>query len=247
MINIYTVIFNNYEFLSVQKKTFDRFLKDRFCFYALDNTDSNSQKLQKKCLDLDINYLSYKKSLFPLEIGNNPSLNHSKCLNYLLKKIIKKNGYNMILDSDIFLLKDFSINDIGKNYDVYGLKQSRKNIVYKRDYFWPGLFIFNASKLSTKKKFLFNFKPSRYPIKTDTGGGTYKILENRKIKKFFFDSGSINNLNFDKKILDAKFEFQTIFKNTFIHFGGGSNWYKNQDIHKRKTFFYKILEYALNN
>lgn len=242
--NIYTVIYNNLDFLALQKKTLDKFIKHDFTFHVIDNTKNQTYELKKICNSLNITHIEYSKSFFNRILFKNPSMDHSLALNSILKKI-DFNEINMFIDSDIFLMKEFSLNKL-KIYGFYGVEQIKKKFIFKKKYFWPGLFIINSITESKINKINLNFKPTKFPINTDSGGGTSKLVEKYKDKCFFFDYGSVNNMNIEKKITinPPPFMFDTYLDNTFIHFGGGSNWYneKIEIYNERKNFLFELID-----
>ena len=138
--HIYTVIYDNLDYLELQKKTLDKFIKHDFTFHVIDNTKNQTYKLKKICNSLGIVHLQYSKAFYNKILFNNPSMDHSLALNSIVKKI-DFNEINMCIDSDIFLIKEFSFNKI-KNYSFCGVKQTRNRLIFKKKYFWPG-FIYN--------------------------------------------------------------------------------------------------------
>lgn len=245
--NIYTVVFNNLNLIRFQKKTFDKFLKEDFKFNIIDNTNNQTNELKKICKELNINYIAHKRSNWR-NIFNSNSTDHCLALNSVCKNL-DFTQINMFIDSDIFLIKDFTLKSFDYYY-FYGFPQNRKNFLFSKNYYWPGLFIINSLDKEMGDKIKINFLPTKFPIKTDSGGSTYKIFERYKDKSFFFDQNYINNMNFNKRLdnVPTYLSMQTYYKNSFLHYGAGSNWNNlNSDKFKKKySFFLKIMNDILN-
>ena len=61
MINIFTSVVNRPEFVEIQKKTFDKFLKEKYQFHVVDDSldESISAEFRRVCEANEINY--YRK------------------------------------------------------------------------------------------------------------------------------------------------------------------------------------------
>lgn len=155
------------------------------------------------------------------------------------------------IDNDIFLTRKIDISRIMENYDIAGLEQRRSFFIFSISYFWQGLILINLKKFNKEKIDLINFKPTKFPIKTDTAGSTKKIFKiyRNKTKKIliFKNTSHLKKWHlqkfFNKKLkksYNLSFKMEFIYKDFFLHYGSGSNWRGNSQIfEKDKTIFLK--------
>jgi len=125
---IFTIAFNNYEVIEEQINTIKTHCLDEYSYLVVDNSSDLliSKRIEEICTNNpNVTYLklpkwNYKKLA--------PSNSHGIALNYVFKSIFKgcTNIKNvLLLDHDIFPLKNFSITEINNSQDVYGLKNAK--------------------------------------------------------------------------------------------------------------------------
>ena len=71
--------------------------------------------------------------------------------NYVINNY--KDVFLFLIDSDMFFIDSFNINDYMKNYDLCGVTQSNSFV----NYLWNGLFICNLSKCKKLKEIKRDF------------------------------------------------------------------------------------------
>lgn len=215
---IYSVHFNKPEFIELQKKSFDKWIKFKYEFIVINNAiDKN--------LFSKIEHISEKLGLRTINCNNNiigmSSLSHQNSFKYILNDI-NEGDLVMIVDHDLFLmneLKDSYFNE----YDMVILPQIRSV-----EYPWPGLIIFN--KIFNKEQMSFDsgFINNEY---CDTGANMYLYIKNnnpniKRIKESYFDTGKMLMANLD---------------DIFIHLISGSGWNTNYDLENKLRFLISYL------
>ena len=83
-------------------------------------------------------------------------------MNYILKYQIKNQDKYLLIDSDMFLIDNFSINRY-ENYSCAIVLQSRNE--KKINYFWNGIYYFDMTKMKNLDLLNWNCSPG-----CDTGG-----------------------------------------------------------------------------
>jgi hypothetical protein len=239
-VHIYTFAYNRPEFISMQHRMFVKFLRDEFDYVVFNNAiEKNMEvKIKEECEKLGIQCIDVDERR-----PQHPSHAHSSVLQWAFHKYIKHqtNSLSVILDCDIFMIKDFSVNDYMNGYDVAGAIQKR-HITY----LFPGLMFFNLKTLPNKDDIDF-WCGDIEGARADTGGKLYYwIKDNPNLKiRYMTTNGLIclknNNLQFIPKNLiqeyDEDYQFGVIEK-TFLHYRKGSNWNsKSNEFHKKKTIF----------
>jgi hypothetical protein len=239
-IKIFSFVFNRPDILQHQINSIKKFLIGDCEINVVYDTRDNEYYEQFKniCQNNDVNFYCHVS-----EPGQTPSFYNGQVISWIYENQILKDDddYMVIfLDHDMFLISDFNpYLEVGE-YDVFGLLQTRKNI----QYVWPGLCGF---KKSSVKNIEFDFYPKIVDGQSlDTGGGTYSLLSNQKIK--FFDSGveypdEYCGLNLKDKSLTNGYNYELHFKGKFLHFRNACSWhneYQVNDIEKTNLLF-KIL------
>jgi len=155
--------------------------------------------------------------------------------------------YLVMLQSDIFPFHPFSVIDmLDSNSLLYRdvFKKSDDN-QYSIHYAWDGFLMFDfkadtSIDESIWKAFSFDDQIQKGHIYTDTGGGSWYILEQLKKKKISEDKPSLQWVNNDPILERLPEKIQTflytdlrndgdkiyaeIFSEHFIHLRGGGNW-----------------------
>jgi hypothetical protein len=249
---IMTYSFNRPDFIEIQDKTFKKFLKDDYTFVVFN--DAKEEKISNQIIET-CNKLSLPCVRIPQWIHNAPYLerwpgedyNHPtvRCCNVVQFSLntlgFGHDGIVMIIDSDMFLVKEFSVQEFLDDFDIAGVPQAREHI----EYIWIGLALLNMQTLPDKKTINFNCgKVDGIPV--DAGGQTYHYLKNhpevmRKLvdnqfypSDFIVSEATHENVKFLFSHDCTNFEF--LLKNSFFHYRGGSNW-NNQspEYHEKKT------------
>ena len=230
MINLKVFIFafNRPDLLQKQLDSFSKYLVGDYDINVVydHREDSFGEEFKKICNKNNVN-LHYHKSNF----GNVPSGYHGQCMNWVYSNLIEDDDYVIFLDHDMFLIDNFDLTDRLSRYDVLGHKQDRGNFVY----FWPGLFMFNYSKI---KHIALDFSPCIVNSESlDSGGGTFKIFEDGDIKVNFFDQeypDYYQGLNLKDPDVNSGFVFELFDNGTFLHTHNASHWHNGYQVNDKK-------------
>jgi hypothetical protein len=171
------------DFIEIQNKTFKKFLKDDYEFVVFNDARDPSlrseiaslcKKLSLRCIEIpqaihDRPYL--KRSAY--EDRNHACVRCANVVQYSLNELgFKYDGLVAIIDSDMFLIKDFSIAQYMADHDLAGVAQSRGNV----HYLWNGIVFFNMNTLVDKETIDFNCgQINGNPV--DVGGYTYYYFQ----------------------------------------------------------------------
>lgn len=166
-------------------------------------------------------------------------------------------GIVAILDSDMFLIKKFSIKKYLEGYDLAGCPQSRGN--GKVEYIWNGIVFMDMRTLPNKRT--MNWDCGKVDGESvDVGGQLHHYLKNNpdlRVKLFGAlhsdsfpkDTKSLKELNFNDTIIEYLIMKKThniefFIDNHFLHYRGGTNWdQKSPGYHQEKS---KILNDFIN-
>jgi hypothetical protein len=229
MIHIYSIQYNKPAFIELQKKSFDKFIKE-YTFTVIDNSiDKNiSSEIKEMCKSHNINFIETENK-FDSRYNGLHGLSHEIGIKLFLDKLKnthKNTDIVMLLDHDVFLVSDISkILDTILNSSILTLKQQREHIYYV----WPGLTVFNLNNCVNINEISLNgaqlvngvWEPIDNGIFTDVGGHSFHYLKKYENELKFVDlseyflNETIENIN-DKHV--------------FYHFHAGSQWsgYSNE-------------------
>lgn len=258
---IFTHSYNRADFIKIQHDLFDKFLKERDYTFIVFNDASNptvaneirttSQRLQIQCIDIPQKIHTYAYlQRWPGESYNNSCVRCANVIQYSLNEIgLKHDDILVIIDSDMFLVKEFSIRDFMRDVDLAGVPQSRGGM----EYIWNGLVFFNMKTLPNKQQINFNCGfVNGNPV--DVGGQMYHYLQNNRtvqikhLNQFYLSNNDRESLSIEvlKKngfdlistdfILSKPPNVEFIHDNHFLHYRGGTNWDRKQpEYHAHKT------------
>lgn len=219
-VKIFTFAFNRPDILKLQINSLRKNLKNDHEINVIHDSRNNQYVEEFSSISklMKVNY--YHNNSEP---GKNPSVYHAESLKWTYEKIVREQCSDDIvifLDHDMFLVQDLDIENEMLNYDVMGVLQFREDVKY----LWPGLFIFKQNSISQIE---FDFDPQEVRGKrVDTGGGTYKLLENSNVR--FKDIDKLNaNVNKQDPKNNDFYYYELFFDKKFFHFGNGSNWKNN--------------------
>lgn len=199
---IMTSTTNHADFIEIQNKTFEKFLKEDYEFVVFNDAcdPHESKEIFDTCLLLNIKCIQVPQEnrgtpdwlirKFPIFVKEHPwwacaAFRHDQAISYMMQTDgFKYDGVVVLIDSDMFLTDFFSVIDFLGDHDISGLK-----LGYEPDriHFWPGLMFFRMDKLPNKETMKFA------PVMTEsltlnTGGSLYHYLEaNQNLKKLFFE------------------------------------------------------------
>lgn len=261
-ISVIVVAFNMPDFIQPQFDLLNKYLLNDFDLFVYNNSNNElvSNRIKEVCDNIGINCISIPQYIFE---RNDPSYRAGKSLDYAINhNITTYNDYShmMLLDSDMFLVSDFDINEYLDNYDLMGIHQERGHVFY----YTNQLVFANLSNLINFEKEV-KFLPGVIDGQsTDCGGYLFNYINKYNIKhKGITDnkhSGEINHLNIENvdnnfieyfkneiNILDGN-SFAEYFGGKFLHFRAGSNWigFSSDITTKRNSILFKFLKNKQN-
>jgi hypothetical protein len=176
---VVTAVVNNPIFIEIQYYTLKKYMKCDYEFIVfndakdfIDFTNGGDltikttivdicKKLNIQCININNHHHANTSNRWCQE----PSHRTADSMNVILEYQKQNPDYYLLLDSDMFLIDDYNIEDY-KKYDCSIVLQHRKDIDKTTDiyYIWNGLYYFNIHKLDTS---LMNWGLT---YTTDTGG-----------------------------------------------------------------------------
>jgi len=269
------------DFLEIQVKTFKKFLKDDYEFVVFnDASDMNlHQQINLVCKNYGIQSVDVPQEIhvrpylqrWSGENKNNPSVRHSNCIMYSLHTVgFKYDGIVLLLDSDMFLTKPFSVSAFMNGYDLAGTLRSNARGV---DFLWPGLAFMDMRRMPNKETINWNCGRINN-TSVDTGGHTYHYLRDnanicvrnfgclhnhqllcdmcKKTNNYLCTHNlkSLNNNNFDERTINflragvPNIEF--LCYNNFLHVRRGS-WARERNKEFKCDLILKYMDEIINS
>ena len=125
MIKIYTIADKSPQFIGWQAKSFKDHLKDDYEFIVMNNSSSLDldEAIQGECLNAGIKWINIENKDF-----SHPCFACSAPIQELIDRQIANDRENIaaIIDSDLFLMRDFSFKEFIEGYDMAGVMQARQ-------------------------------------------------------------------------------------------------------------------------
>lgn len=219
--------FNRPELLEKQVKCLNNNLKCDYEIIVVHDSRNNKyvEEFTEICSRLQLQFHHHSS----LE-GNTPSGYHSESIQWAYDNIVKPSFIDdivVLLDHDMFLIKELDMVEYLGDYDIVGCEQSRGNIKY----IWPGLCIFKSKSIFPIS---FDFHPCNFFGQTlDTGGGTFQILRTEEIK--FKDTGVLypsayDDIDLTENSAHLGYPFELHMDRSFLHFRNASSWHNNMVI-----------------
>lgn len=272
---ILTTVYNRPDFIEIQDKTFKKFLKDEYRFVVFNDAKDKAMqaRIQETCTKLGIACISIPQEIHdqpyllrePNDDFHNPSVRCCNAVQYALNTLgFHHDGIVAFLDSDMFLVKDFSIKKYLKGYQIAGLPQVREKNGRRIPYLWIGILFMDMTKLPHRETINVNCGHIA-DVPVDAGGFTHYYLKKYpKTKVKYLDhfhslylgcSDCLNgvdkpNCTHNRVFLEAQgFDEQQIsslhaglhdveffIRASFFHYRCGTNWNgKTQSYHDEKT------------
>lgn len=246
-VSIFAHYFGQPEFIKYQCLFFKKNLLDDHELVVFDdsNSMSTSEQIKNECNKYGVKYIRIPRSVFELPIlpvmdsyvgPSSPSFECCLAVQYIYDNyVVPSNDICLLLDNDIFLLSEFSIEKyLGSSAFAY-VKESNGPV----NYMLPNFIILNPCKMPEKENLNFNMgKIGGEP--TDSGGFTYFYLQKHKelaktmFRHSFYDNSSPLKTQFINTChtLFTMTEWKTHYfidncfsnKETFLHLRMGSNW-----------------------
>lgn len=177
---IITHAFNRPDFIEMQCRTFKKFFKDdyRFVLFNDANNEPMSAQIKVMCQEWGIECIRVPQEIhdrpyhkrWPGEPYHRPNIRHANAIQYSLDTLgFNHDGILLIIDSDMFPVRPFSITEYMKDADTAGVFRG-----FRPDggYIWPGICFLNMATLPNKRDINFNCGfIDGYSV--DVGGHTY--------------------------------------------------------------------------
>lgn len=196
---IMTHSYNRPDFIEIQYKTFKKFLADEYEFVVFNDAPGKQVRadIKNMCKKLGIRCVSIPQEIhtrpylyrMPGENFPNACTRCADVVQYSLDVMgFKHPGLVMIIDSDMFLIKDFSIKNFMQDKLIAGVPQSRGPV----HYLWNGLLFFDMTRLPDKEAINFNCgRIEDQPC--DVGGYTHLYFKTHpQVHPFHFGPFHIN-------------------------------------------------------
>jgi len=236
---IITHAYNQPDFIEMQIKGFKKFLADDYEFVVFN--DARNPQIRKQieiiCGNYNIQCIGIPQEIhdrpylqrWPGENNNYPSVRHSNGIMYSLHKLgFNHDGIVCIIDSDMFLIKPFSITKFLDKFDIAALNQFPGPI----NYLWPGLAFMNMKTMPNKETINWNCGRVNNTV-VDTDGQTYHYLKsNSTLRVKYIDICTHNaqilkEAGFDptgpiRKLFQNKETWELLLDFHFLHFYAGS-------------------------
>jgi hypothetical protein len=266
---ILTSAYNRPDFVEIQYKTFKKFLLDDYEYVVFNDAKEPvlQHAIENICAKWGIHCINIPQSIhdlpylerLPEEEFHSPTVRNANVVQYALNSIgFSHNGIVIIIDSDMFLVKPFSIEDYLADYEIAGVQQSYSHNGTVVEYLWIGIAFLDMAKLPKKNE--INFNCGRIEgVPVDAGGYTYYYLQSHpelKLRPF----GSLHSDNIpshcdakDVELEDKQLAFvragllnvEFLLNGTFFHYRGGTNWdNQTRAYHEKKTSLFN--EYIKN-
>jgi len=229
------------DLIEYQFKSIKKFIKDLdYSYYIFNDAEdckslnnfcniNAARNIEDKCKEMNINHVRIPQELhknrrliFPNCDQDNVSNNHVCCraalsVQYIYNYFKNENVILLILESDMFFIKDICLeNCIGDKLVVFH-PQSRNNI----EYMWIGILLMNLSKMKNKDNLFFDTGRVE-GVSTDSGGYSYhylKNLEKNLIK--YAEQASLDEINSINKSKFSSDFYKTLEKINNFHDGKG--------------------------
>ena len=161
---VMTQTYNRPDFIEIQYHTLKKFLKDEYEFVVFNDAPNEEMcnQITEMCARYKIRCMRIPQSIhtyaylhrLPREQFNHSCVRCANVVQYSLNELgLQHDDLVMIIDSDMFLVKDFNLREYMQDYDLAGVSQSRPNGV---EYIWNGLVFFDMKRLLNKHLINFN-------------------------------------------------------------------------------------------
>lgn len=241
---IITVYFNQENFLNYQFKCINKYLKEDFHFCFFDNSPSGMNEAKHK------NWKNFEYFRVPQDIftGGGASIRAGQSLDYAIKQILGKYPESenvIILDSDMFPVKNFTFNELIDESDFSGLIQQKGHVFYysnqlvllkrKKVKKWDN-FSFDTSVVEGQStdcggNLFFFFRDDNPHLKRKDIRGIHSnqltaenLSENREIREIDGNSNFLYSFFESDISLNGGSSFSELYGSVFLHFRAGSNW-----------------------
>lgn len=252
MIHIFTSVVNRPNFVSLQDKLFKKFLKNEYKFHVVDDSvePQITEQFKNICSLNGCEYYRKPRSNRSMD----PAQACAHTVQWTYDNIIRKNHSNDIvffLDSDMFIIDEFDIEEYMENCIISGLPQIRGHVTYM----WNGIMFFNMSKIEDKD---IDFSNGVVDGElTDVGGHTYFYFLRTGIKMKNTDEvypvypKKYNDIELQNREVTRGYNIELHLDCKFLHYRAATNWHSNwrgtgDPLEEKTVVFNKIMDDILN-
>jgi hypothetical protein len=198
---VMTHSYNRPDFISLQQETLKAFLQDEYEYVVFNDgpTQKLAKQIEETCQGLQIRCIRVPQEIHqqpylarqPWEDWNSPSIRTANAIQYSFDTLgFEHEGIVTVIDSDMFLIRSFSIEEYMKDWDIAAVAQWRGSM-RRINYLWNGLMFFKMGTLPNKSSLNFNCGSIDGNL-TDTGGFTYYYLKNNPEVKVSYMVGQLD-------------------------------------------------------
>lgn len=207
---IVIIVFNlDHRVFLLQIEAIKKFCTDNYVIEVIDNS-TNLELSEAIKYHAQEQGVSYRKTN---PVNADPSHSHAFAANLAYKILFEFYDYFFFLDHDCIPLKPFSVvNTLGEK-TIAGVQ-----VGIETKYYWPGCLMFNNKKVNRK---YLNFNPIHH-LRIDTGGQTYRIINQTPDECIFFDE--VGHYNEAFRDTELYYFYMVINEGTFMHFLNSSGW-----------------------
>lgn len=225
MIHIFTSVVNRPDFVLLQNKLFQKFLKNDYQFHVVDDSidQTISEQFDTICSENGFSY--YKKPERTVQM--NPAQACADTVQWTYDTLIKENHKNDIVffcDSDLFLVDEFDIVDYMNGAIIAGLPQYRGSVTYM----WNGIMFFNMLMMEDLN---INFSDGVIEDElTDVGGHTYYYFKKNNIQMKETDvqyPTHYYDIELQNEEVTRGYNFELHLDGKFLHYRAATNWHTN--------------------
>lgn len=239
---IYSIHCNRPDFIRLQHESFSHWMKDPYELVIVNNADDPGHRSQ----------IDKEAAACGLRVENTkshrdlPGFKHADSLKQIWPKVCQHQGYAMIIDGDVFMIGDFSVDQyLEGKYAMAGSKQQRD---YKWHWLTPIVMVFDLRKIPEPETIDWEGGAAPDGTRMDVAGNLFYYLERHpEVKenvKWMHHTWHIKNENGNRHVLpDNMQHYQDhwnleIFGDVFLHYCRSSNWDgQTPEHHKAKTDF----------
>lgn len=225
MIHIFTSVVNRPDFIILQDKLFQKFLKNEYQFHVVDDSieQTISEQFYSICSENGFSY--YKKPERTVQL--NPAQACADTVQWTYDTLIKENHKGDIVffcDSDLFLIDEFDVVEYMSDVIISGLPQYRGSVTYM----WNGIMFFNMPMM---KDLDINFSDGIIEGEmTDVGGNTYHYFKKNNIQMKETDvqyPTHYYDIELQNEEVTRGYNFELHLDGKFLHYRAATNWHTN--------------------
>ncbi len=277
-VKIFTYAYNRPEFVEWQYHTFKKFMQDDYVFIVFNDAreSHHMHEINSICKKHGIECIRIPQEIHerpylhrhPGEQRHHASVRTANVIQYSLDILgFDHDGLVVVIDSDMFSIKEFSVKKFMESCDIAAVPQSRNNGISYVNYLWNGLVFINMNTLPNKRSLNWNCGRVK-GLAVDTGGYTYYYLQENpdaktkylslthsfgllcaecKEKEHYICSHNLHLLK-EKRIDDPTIDLlqsgptniEFLCNYSFLHYRGAGWDRKTPEYHRKKTELIKL-------